>query len=63
MAELYSYLVRRYSKLGNRITATNAVHFDGVGPQSYDTEYDVIIYDSNMHIILLVFAEYIRTEN
>lgn len=56
-----SSITDRFLQLGKRTGAANATHRDGVRPQSYGTTFEVITYDSNMHILLLVFAHLIST--
>lgn len=58
-----SSVVDRYSQLGRRTAFADAAHYNGVGPQSYGTTFEVITYDTNMKILLPVFAHFIGTEN
>ena len=42
--------------------ATDAAHCDGVGSQSYGTTFDVVGYDANNQLTLLVFAHSVGPE-
>ena len=42
--------------------AADAAHCDGVGPQSYGTTCDVVAYDANNQLTLLVFAHSVGLE-
>ncbi|PXF40085.1 hypothetical protein BWQ96_10211 [Gracilariopsis chorda] len=52
-----------YCQYGRRTAAADAAHCDGVGPQSYGTTFEVVTYDTNMHLLPLLFAHFIGTED
>lgn len=56
-------VANRYVELGRKTAAADAAHCDGVGPQSYGTSFEVVTYDTNMHLLPLVFAHFIGPEN
>lgn len=43
--------------------AADASHCQGVGPQSYGTTFEVILYDGNHHIVPILFAHAVGTES
>lgn len=46
-----------------RMTATaDACHCQGIGPQSYGTVFEVMVYDTNHHLVPIVFAHSVGTE-
>ncbi|CAN8065712.1 unnamed protein product [Agarophyton chilense] len=55
-------VAEQYCKKGRRTTAADAAQCDGVGPQSYGTTYEVVTYDTNHHLIPLLFAHFIGAE-
>lgn len=55
-------VARKYIKEGRKTCAAVAAHFDGVGPQSYDTTFEVVTYDKNMHLLSLLFAHFVGAE-
>lgn len=61
--QFISSVSSRYSKIGMRTPAAHAAHCDGVGSQPYGTNFEVITYDTNMHIFSLAFAHFIGIEN
>ncbi|PXF42487.1 hypothetical protein BWQ96_07796 [Gracilariopsis chorda] len=52
-----------YCQYGRRTAAADAAHFDNVGPQSCGTTFEVLTYDTNMHLLPLLFAHFIGTED
>ncbi|CAN8075950.1 unnamed protein product [Agarophyton chilense] len=55
-------VAERYCKKGRRTTAADAAHRDGVGPLSYGTTFEVVTYDTNHHLLPLLFAHLIGAE-
>ena len=52
----------RYCALGCKTAAADVAHCDGLGPQSYGTILEVVTYDTNMHLLPLVFAHFVGAE-
>lgn len=46
-----------------KTSAADAAHCQGLGPQSYGTTYEVVLYDTNNHITPICFAHSVATEN
>lgn len=40
----------------------DAANCDGIGPQSYGTTFELVTYETNMHLLPLVFAHFIGAE-
>ena len=55
-------VAERYVACGRKTTAADAAHCDGIGPQSYGTTFEVVTYDTNMHLLPLVFAHFVGVE-
>lgn len=49
-------------ELGQMTTNADAAHCQGCGPQSYRTTFEVLRYDANHHLVLLLFADSVGTE-
>lgn len=49
-------------KEGRLTMAADAAHCEGVGPQSYGTTFEVVGYDTNNHLIPLVFGHSVGPE-
>lgn len=52
----------QYIREGRNTCAADAAHCDGVGPQSYGTTFEVVTYDTNMHLLPLLFAHFVGAE-
>lgn len=53
---------RHFIQTARLTTCADAAHCQGVGPQSYGTVFQVLGYDTNNHILPLVFAHFVGTE-
>lgn len=40
----------------------DAAHCDGVGPQSYGTNFELLLYDSNNYLVPIGFAHFVGAE-
>ena len=53
----------RYYSLGRKTAAADAAHCHVVRPQSYGTTLEVVTYDTNIHLLPLVFAHFVGAES
>lgn len=53
---------KTYALNGRMSTAADAVHCNGVGPHSYCTYFEVVTYDTNMHLLPLTFKHFVGTK-
>lgn len=55
-------VARQFIKEGRKTFAADVAHCDGVGPQAYGTTFEVVTYDTNMHLLSLLFALFMGAE-
>lgn len=57
-----STVAERYFMSGRRTAAAHAAQCDGVKPQSYETTFEVVTYDTNNHVIPIDFGHSVGPE-
>lgn len=48
--------------VGTRTTSTDAVHFQCAGTRSYGTNFEVVCYDRNGHLVPISLSPYVGSE-
>lgn len=56
-------IAEHFCKFGRKTSTADAAHCEGVGPQSYGTTFEVMVYDSNHHVVPILFSHSVGSES